>query len=94
MHCVPCCEPDESFASPACSTVPFERENRYSVIKWEDAEKYLDPETLYEFGLIGGAVAAGRLAGGKQPVECVVVESDWPEYEPTWEAIQARVEGQ
>ena len=25
-------------------------------------------------------------------VDCVVVEKDWPEYEPTWQAIQTRVE--
>jgi hypothetical protein len=24
---------------------------------------------------------------------CVVVESDWPEYEPTWKVIEARVMG-
>ncbi len=29
----------------------------------------------------------------KQPLACVVVESDWPEYEPTWEAIKKRVVG-
>lgn len=26
-------------------------------------------------------------------MECVIVESDWPEYEPTWKAIEARVTG-
>lgn len=26
-------------------------------------------------------------------MDCVVVESDWPEYEPTWRAIEARVTG-
>lgn len=35
----------------------------------------------------------GREEVGKAPLECVVVESDWPEYEPTWEAIEARMTG-
>jgi hypothetical protein len=26
-------------------------------------------------------------------MQCVVVESDWPEYEPTWAAIGKRVDG-
>jgi hypothetical protein len=26
-------------------------------------------------------------------LDCVVVESDWPEYEPTWKAIEARFPG-
>jgi len=26
-------------------------------------------------------------------MKCVVVEHDWPEYEPTWAAIAARVDG-
>ena len=30
---------------------------------------------------------------GRPPLGCVVVESDWPEYEPTWRAIEARATG-
>jgi hypothetical protein len=26
-------------------------------------------------------------------VNCVVIEEDWPEYEPVWQMIQDRVEG-
>ena len=34
----------------------------------------------------------GRFRDGKPEIEAVVVESDWPEYEPTWEAIKKRME--
>lgn len=33
-----------------------------------------------------------KLKTGK-PVDCVVVESDWPEYEIVWQMIEARVSG-
>ena len=33
-----------------------------------------------------------KLKTGK-PVDCVVVEKDWPEYEVVWQMIQDRVEG-
>lgn len=33
-----------------------------------------------------------KIATGR-PVECVVVESDWPEYEIVWKMIQDRMEG-
>lgn len=36
------------------------------------------------------AVNSHRSSRGKQVLECVVVESDWPEYEPTWLAVEKR----
>lgn len=36
-------------------------------------------------------VAKGRADDIKIPLECVVVEQDWPEYEPTWMAIEERM---
>lgn len=33
-----------------------------------------------------------KLKTGK-PVDCVVVEADWPEYEIVWQMIQDRIEG-
>jgi hypothetical protein len=32
----------------------------------------------------------GRRRQGKKPLVACVVESDWPEYEPTWNAIEER----
>lgn len=58
----------------------FIREERYIVIK----RKHLysgNEATLRDF-----------LRKWQIPtVECVVVESDWPEYEPTWGAIEKRM---
>lgn len=60
----------------------FQRENRYIVVKLKD----LDQDQ--EEGL------RGVMYGYHIPTrECLVIESDWPEYEPAWRMIQARVEG-
>ncbi len=69
----------------------FERESRYFVVKWSDAEKHLEPDDMETLGLIGANVEAGRMLDGKEPLDCVVVENDWPEYEPTWRAIEDRM---
>jgi hypothetical protein len=60
----------------------FKREHRYMVLK-------LDLLSSEQFEQIF------KVAVTSKPlpfVDCVVVEKDWPEYEPTWQAIQARVE--
>lgn len=72
---------------------PFEREQRYIVFKLSDMRKHLEPSDLFNLQQIGRTVAAGREQDGKTPLQCVVVESDWPEYEPTWQAIEARMSG-
>jgi hypothetical protein len=40
---------------------------------------------------IADKLDAIRKAKGKQPLECMVVEADWPEYEPTYKAIEERM---
>lgn len=72
---------------------PFNREERYTVLKISDVSDALsieDQETLVYFEQ---KIDAQREARGKAPLQCVVVEKDWPEYEPTWKAIEARVAG-
>jgi len=59
----------------------FKREERYVILKishMDQIQKDILPRLLGVNGFI--------------PVAGVVVESDWPEYEPTWAAIQKRVE--
>lgn len=68
------------------------REHRYFVIKLKDLNAAL---TTTEIGLLNQLavkVHKYRVTHQKSPLECVVVESDWPEYEPTWKAIESRVE--
>lgn len=74
----------------------FERENRYIVLKRRDVEacgKLLTPEAWSAFETIEKMVNQIRLNSGKQPLLALVVESDWPEYEQTWDAIKRRMEG-
>jgi hypothetical protein len=72
-------------------TRPFKRENRYFVLKWTDIDAARLPSDLrVALHRAGHLVAAQRLERGKLPLECVVVEKDWPEYEPTWAAIEQR----
>ena len=68
----------------------FVREWRYIVIKAKDMQAYLSDEEQRELNVLLLKISMGRNAAGKLPVEAVVVEHDWPEYEPTWAAIEAR----
>ena len=68
-------------------TGEFQREDRYIVIKRKDFYR-LPMEMRLQFSM-----ALRELAPRLPKREYLVVESDWPEYEPTWAAIQARVEG-
>lgn len=72
----------------------FERENRYLVIKRSDlrmAEKLLKPEAFEALETLEKMANQVRANRGKHPLLCAVVEHDWPEYEPTWRAIEERV---
>ena len=68
----------------------FSRDDRYIVFKTSDLGNSLKGD---EIRRLAREYAEQRILRGKPPLECVVVESDWPEYEPTWRAIEARVTG-
>lgn len=63
-------------------TEEFRREERYIVIK----RKHLQPRQLE-------ALAAYIQSLRIRPIEAVVVESDWPEYETVWNMIENRFTG-
>lgn len=71
----------------------FKREQRYLVIKVKDAKYYLDKDQLEQLAGIADTIEVRRKAVGLPGLECVVIESHWPEYEATWKAIEARVTG-
>ena len=71
----------------------FEREERYLIFKLSDVEEHFTPREKQQLARLVEVQRVGREEAGKAPLECVVVESDWPEYEPTWKAIEARVTG-
>lgn len=68
----------------------FKRENRYLVLKTKDLDLLTTAEQEI-LGVLTSTVANLRIQTGKQDLKCLVIESDWPEYEPTWKAIEARV---
>ena len=70
----------------------MEREKRYLVFKYTDACAALSFTERGQLADLADRVHAYRSSVGKAPLECVVVESDWPEYEPTWAAIEKRVD--
>lgn len=67
---------------PTDDEVPFAREERFIVIK----RKHLTQEKEF-------SVRRFLRHQGVEPVECVVVEADWPEYEKVWQMIEARCTG-
>lgn len=70
----------------------MERECRYLVFKYKDVLKHLSKTEQRNLIELSNKVDAGRRRRRKGPVECVVVEHDWPEYEPTWAAIEKRMD--
>lgn len=60
----------------------FKREERYIVFKVKDLSEH-------KLGWVHDVIRLNDIP----TVEAVVVESDWPEYGPTWAAIERRVTG-
>ena len=71
----------------------FKREDRYIVFKLSDVERYLTDKDRAHLAMMKMEIDAGRDCGNKPPFKGLIVEADWPEYEPTWKAIEARVTG-
>jgi hypothetical protein len=69
----------------------FEREDRYLVIKRKDFAATLTKTETEILDALLWKIEKYRLNRGKPALKCVVVEADWPEYEQTWAAIEARM---
>lgn len=61
---------------------PFVREERYIVIKRSHLSEGKESDLRTAMDEIG-----------IDTVDCVVVEADWPEYEPVWQMIEDRMSG-
>ena len=87
-----CCDdgcvehPSNKFPKSEVSS-QFEREERYIVLKKTD----LSDDMLREALAIKKGVDFARAVMEEPKRSYLVVESDWPEYEPTWKAIEARM---
>lgn len=68
------------------------REKRYTIFKLKDVEKYLIEEERQMLERLALKVDLGRYFDNKGQLNCVVVESDWPEYESVWKMIEDRVD--
>lgn len=71
----------------------FTREDRYIVFKLSDVERYLTDADRAHLAMMKNEIDAGRDCANKPPFKGLIVEANWPEYEPTWQAIEARVTG-
>ena len=70
----------------------FKREIRYVVLKAADLQAAgLTEAELNQLQAVCSKVDQYRADAGKPDLECVIVEKDWPEYEPTWKAIEQRM---
>lgn len=67
--------------------------NRYTIIKNSDALLALDEQDSNDLNRIMRKIARYREKRSAMPLECIVVEHDWPEYERVWNMIEARVDG-
>lgn len=68
----------------------FKQEERYVVFKLADLGNSLKGDEIRQ---LAREYAEQRRTKGKEPLRGLFIESDWPEYEPTWKAIEARVTG-
>lgn len=66
----------------------FMREERYIVFKMSDLGNSLKGD---EIRRLAREYAEQRRLKGKKPLECVVVEKDWPEYDLVWDMIESRM---
>lgn len=71
----------------------FVREDRYIVLKIRDVKDALSSLEICELERILKRVDGYRKTTNRIPLVCVVVESDWPEYESVWAMIEARMTG-
>ena len=69
----------------------MKRENRYYVLKRTDLEVCLTEDEINTLNVLGRKVANHRHNRKAPEFECVVIESDWPEYEPVWDMIEKRM---
>lgn len=68
----------------------FQRENRYIVVKITDINPALNHSEARQFADLIYKIDAHRRKEGKDILQAVVVEHDWPEYEPVWQMIEER----
>lgn len=70
----------------------MKREERYVVMKHADIDSALSDSDKLLLSAVLSKVERYRKEQHKEPLEAVVVEHDWPEYEQVWKMIETRVD--
>lgn len=68
-------------------------EHRYATLKLADVKKYLTRDQQEQLEDLSNAIADGRKVDGKQQVEGIYIERDWPEYQSASAALYNRISG-
>lgn len=68
-------------------------EHRYLTFKLKDVKKYLTRDQQEQLEDLANAVADGRKLEGKDSVEGIFIEQDWPEYNAAAFALHTRFAG-
>lgn len=68
------------------------REPRYFVLKHTDIKKYLGQDEVEALERIWQKITEGRKADKRPYFNGVVVEQDWPEFEPVWAMLESRMD--
>lgn len=68
------------------------REKRYTIFKNTDIERYLSDGEIAALCELDSKINLCRQQDARELLTAVVVENDWPEYEPVWQMIENRVE--
>lgn len=71
----------------------MKREGRYYVLKVKDAQAALDADEQVVLSNLIEKMDQHRSKRGASPLQCMVIEHDWPEYEIAWQLIERRVDG-
>lgn len=66
----------------------FKKEDKYLVISRKDIEKSLNDNQKESLYYLAGKCAEGRVLRGKEPLKCVVVESNSLNYEKVWTMVE------
>lgn len=67
-------------------------ENRYLVLKQSDLEKVLTSKQKNQLNKIASNVSSWRKKNNKPILDCLIIESDWPEHEWALHLLSKRVD--
>jgi acetylornithine/succinyldiaminopimelate/putrescine aminotransferase len=70
------------------------RERRYTIFKHADIDKYLTEEQKEKLFELDSHISSCRQQEGRGLMTGLVIEKDWPEFEPAWSMIEKRIDSE